>query len=145
MHRGASIITHIYYGFDLKNLFVRIDPSGSLKDEKVSDLAFFINFLHPKGLDIDIRIVPQERRVSAALFRGDNGNRQQTAVINTVAANDIIELAVPFELLGGKPNDEIQLFVTVEREGSEIEKWPYRGYIQFKVPTDDFEAMMWQV
>jgi alpha-amylase/alpha-mannosidase (GH57 family) len=145
MHRGASIITHIYYGFDLKNMFVRIDPSGSLKDEKVSDLAFFINFLHPKGLDIDIRIVPQERRVSAALFTGDNGNRQQTAVINTVAANDIIELAVPFELLGGKPNDEIQLFVTVEREGSEIEKWPYRGYIQFKVPTDDFEAMMWQV
>jgi hypothetical protein len=145
MHRGATIITHIYYGFDLKNMFVRIDPSGSLKDENVSDLAFFINFLHPKGLDIDIRIVPQERRVSATLFQGDNGNRQQTAVINTVAANDIIELAVPFELLGGKPNDEIQLFVTVEREGSEIEKWPYRGYIQFKVPTDDFEAMMWQV
>ena len=62
-----------------------------------------------------------------------------------MAANEIIELAVPFELLGVKPNDEMQIFVTVERHGSEIEKWPYRGYIQFKVPTDDFEAMMWQV
>ncbi len=145
MHRGASIITHIYYGFDLTNMFIRLDASGSLKDEKVSDLAFFINFLNPRGLDIEIRVVPQERRVSAALFRGDNGNRQQTSVINTVAANDVIELAVPFELLGVKPNDEIQIFVTVERSGSEIEKWPYRGFIQFKVPTDDFEARMWQV
>ena len=145
MHRGASIITHIYYGFDLKNMFVRLDPSGSLKDEKVADLAFFINFLNPKGVDIEIRIVPQERRVSAALFRGENGARKQTAAINTVAANEIIELAVPFDLLGMKPNDEVQIFVTVERAGSEVEKWPYRGYIQFKVPTDDFEAMMWQV
>jgi len=145
MHRGASIITHIYYGFDLKNMFVRLDPSGSLKDEKVSDLAFFVNFLNPKGLDVEIRIHPQERRVNAALFRGENGTRSQTAVIHTVAANEIIELAIPFDLIGVKPNDEVQIFVTVERSGSEVEKWPYRGYIQFKAPTDDFEAMMWQV
>jgi alpha-amylase/alpha-mannosidase (GH57 family) len=145
MHRGASIITHIYYGFDLKNMFIRLDPSGGLKDEKVGDLAFFINFLDPKGLDVEIRIVPQERRVSAALFKGENGNRTQTAPIHTVAANDIVELAIPFELIGVKANEEVQIFVTVERAGSEVEKWPYRGYIQFKVPTDDFEAMMWQV
>ncbi len=120
-------------------------PSGSLKDEKVSELAFFINFLNPKGMDVEIRVVPQEHRVSAALFRGENGKRTQAAVINTVAANDIIELAVPFELIKVGPNEEVQLFVTVERAGSEIEKWPFRGFIQFKVPTDDFEAMMWQV
>jgi alpha-amylase/alpha-mannosidase (GH57 family) len=145
MHRGASIITHIYYGFDLKNMFIRLDPSGSLKDEKVGDLAFFINFLDPKGLDVEIRVVPQERRVSAALFKGENGNRIQAAAIHTVAANDIVELAIPFELIGVKANEDVQIFVTVERAGSEVEKWPYRGYIQFKVPTDDFEAMMWQV
>ncbi len=145
MHRGSTIITHIYYGFDLKNMFIRIDPSGSLKDEKVADLAFFINFLNPKALDVEIRIMPQERRVNAALFRGENGTRTRVESINSVAANEIVELAVPFDLLGVKPNDEVQIFVTVERSGSEVEKWPFRGYIQFKVPTDDFEAMMWQV
>ncbi len=145
MHRGPSIITHIYYGFDLKNLFVRLDPSQSLQDEKVSELAFFVNFLSPPGLRIEIRVVPRDRRVTAELFRGKNGDRQQVAAIHNVAANDIIELAVPFEALGVKPNDEVQLFVTVERGGSEIEKWPYRGYILIKVPTEDFEAMMWQV
>ena len=145
MHRGASIITHIYYGFDLKNMFIRLDPSVNLREEKVADLAFFIIFLDPKGLDVEIRVVPRERRVSATLSRGDNGARRQIAVINTVAANEIIELAVPFDMLGVKPNDEIHLFVTVEHAGSEVEKWPSRGYIQFRVPTSDFEATMWQV
>ncbi len=145
MHRGSSIITHMYYGFDLKNMFLRLDPDGSLKDENVADLAFFVNFLAPKGLDIEIRVVPRERHVTAALFRGENGHRKEQHAINTVAANDIIELAVPFDLLGVKPNDDIQIFVTVERSGSEVEKWPYRGYIHFKVPTEDFEATMWQV
>lgn len=145
MHRSASIVTHIYYGFDLKNMFVRLDPSSSLKDEKVEDLAFFVNFLNPKGLDLEIRVMPRERRVAAALSRNGSGARAQIATINTVAANEIIEVAVPFELLGVKSNDDIQIFITVERLGSEVEKWPYRGYIQFKVPTDDFEATMWQV
>jgi alpha-amylase/alpha-mannosidase (GH57 family) len=145
MHRGASIITHIYYGFDLTNMFVRLDPSGNLRDEKVADLAFFINFLSPKGLDVEVRVVPQKRRVTAVLSRRENGARSQIAVINTVAANDIIELAVPFELLGVRSDDEVHLFVAVERAGSEVEKWPYRGYIRFKVPNDDFEASMWQV
>ena len=145
MHRGDSIITHIYYGFDLKNMFVRLDPSRSLKDENVAELAFFINFLNPKDLDVEVRVIPQERSVSATLSRVESGSRNLVGVIHTIAANDIIELAVPFDLIGVKPNDEVHFFVTVERSGSEVEKWPYRGYIQFKVPTDEFEAMMWQV
>lgn len=145
MHRGASIISHIYYGFDLRSLFIRLDPSQGLQDEKVAELAFFVNFLTPKGMDCEIRIQPRENRVSAVLHRKEDGERKEASVINTVAANDIIELAMPFDLLGLKPDDEVHLFITVERNGSEVEKWPYRGYIQFSVPTQDFEAMMWQV
>jgi alpha-amylase/alpha-mannosidase (GH57 family) len=145
MHRGASIISRIFYGFDLKNLFLRLDPGQSLRDDKVQELGFFVNILAPKGQDVEVRIVPKERRVTAILFRGVNGERKEAAIINSVAANEIIELAIPFELLGVKPNDEVHFFITVERKGSEIEKWPYRGFIQVKVPTEDFEAMMWQV
>jgi hypothetical protein len=111
----------------------------------VQDLTFFVNFLSPKGMDVEVRIAPKERRASATLYRGESGKRNEVAAISNVAANEIIELAVPFELLGVKPNDEIHCFITVERKGSEIEKWPYRGFIQVTAPTEDFEAMMWQV
>jgi len=145
MHRGASIITHIYYGFDLKNMFLRLDPSGSLQDLNVAELSFYINFLTPKGMDIELRVMPQQRRVSATLFRDEKGERKEISPLHSVAANEIIELAVPFDLIGIKANEEIHLFITVEREGSEVEKWPARGFIQMTAPTDDFEAMMWQV
>jgi alpha-amylase/alpha-mannosidase (GH57 family) len=145
MHRGAGVISHIYYGFDLRNLFLRLDPSQSLQDDKVADLVFYVNFLQPKAHDIEVRIVPRERRVQAALFKGAKAERRSAAIVNSVAANDVIELAVPFELLGVQPNDQVHFFVTVERDGSEVEKWPYRGFIQVKVPDMDFEAMMWQV
>lgn len=145
MHRGDSVISHIYYGFDLRNIFLRLDPSQSLQDDKAGELSFFVNFLVPKGLHAEIRIAPRERRATAHLVQGENSERKEIAAINSVAANEIIELAIPFELLGVKPNEEIRCFVTVERKGSEIEKWPYRGFIQVKVPTEDFEAMMWQV
>jgi alpha-amylase/alpha-mannosidase (GH57 family) len=145
MHRGTSVIKHIYYGFDLNNMFIRLDPSGSLKDDKVSDLAFYINFIHPKGMDVEIKLIPQERYIVAGLYKDEKESRQLIAAIHSVAANDIIELAIPFEMIGAVQNEDLQIFITVERLGSEIEKWPYRGYIQFKVPNDDFEAMMWQV
>jgi hypothetical protein len=104
-----------------------------------------VNFIVPKGIDAEIRILPKERRVRAALFRGKNAERQQIAAINTIAANEVIEMAIPFDILGVKQNDEMHFFITVERRESEVEKWPFRGFIQVKVPTDDFEATMWQV
>jgi alpha-amylase/alpha-mannosidase (GH57 family) len=145
MHRGASVIAHIYYGFDLRNLFLRLDPSQSLQSESVEDLSFFVNFLLPKSMDIEVRVMPKQRRVTATLSQGEHSKRKEVAAINGVAANEIIELAIPFELLGVKPNGEIHCFITVERKGSEIEKWPYHGFIQVKVPNEDFDAMMWQV
>ncbi len=145
MHRGASVVSHIYYGFDLRTLFLRLDPSQNLQDEKVADLAFYVNFLAPKGLDAEIRVLPQKGSVTAALFRGSDGERVRIVDLSTVAAAEVIELAIPFETLGVQPNDEIHFFITVEREGSEVEKWPYRGFIQVRVPTEDFEATMWQV
>ena len=145
MHRGATIISHIYYGFDLHNLFLRLDPSQSLQDDNVEDLAFYVNFIAPKSIDAEMRIAPTERRVTAKLFRGENAERKEVASINSVAANDVIEMALPFELLGVRPNDDLQFFITVERRHAEVEKWPYRGFIQVQVPTEDFEATMWQV
>jgi len=145
MHRGSSVITHIYYGFDLRNLFLRIDPRQSLADEKVADLSFVINFLRPTGYEVEIRVLSGERRVSAVIYQGESGGRKQAGVINSVAADEIIEIAVPFETINVRQNDVVQAFVTVKRDGSEIEKWPFRGYIQFIVPTEDFEATMWQV
>ncbi len=145
MHRGESVVSDIYYGFDLQKLYLRLDTTLDLQEEGIEDLAFYVNFLAPKGIDAEIRVRRGEPRAVAGLFRGENGDRRRFAGIESVAAGEIIELAIPFNLLGVPQNGDIQFFLIVERRGAEVEKWPYRGFIHVKAPTDDFEAMMWQV
>jgi len=146
MHRAENILSHIYYGFDLKNLFLRLDTTKRLKDLQVSQITFDIRFLRPEGLMVEIRCSPAEGIVRADLIKEiGNHERQVLGKITTIAAHDIIELALPFSLLNVKETDEVAFIVVVEMDDAELERWPYKGYISFNVPTPDFEAIMWQV
>jgi len=146
MHRAESVITHIYYGFDLANMFLRLDSGRSFTDEGVSELVFCIHFLKPKPYRIEIEIDPEKGDVSAVMLGcAGAGAAVSCERLTSIAAKDIIETAIPFERIGAKPGDEVELFCTVRRGDTELEKWPYRGYISFVVPNEDFEAIMWHV
>lgn len=146
MHRVERIISHIYYGFDLKNLFLRLDTSRTLKDPKVSQVTFNIRFLKPVSITVEINCSPSEGTVRAEMLK-ETGSHERKVIgkISTIAAHDIIEIALPFSSLNLKEKDEVAFIVVVKRDDAELEKWPYKGYISFNVPTPDFEAIMWQV
>lgn len=145
MHRAESILSHIYYGFDLKNMFLRFDTKKALKDPEVSSLTFSVQFLKPAPATLEINLSPAEGLTKAELYR-ETANGDVTAEkISTIAAHDIIELALPFSLINAKEGEEVALLIAVKREGAELERWPFKGYLSFNVPTPDFEAIMWQV
>jgi len=146
MHRAESTISHIYYGFDLKNLFIRLDSNRDLSDPRINELTFCIHFLKPVNSRIEIRLNPEKMEVRAVLVeRVDGEAEEKRSDITSIAAREIIEMAIPFELIHAMPRDEVDFFVTIRRDEIELEKWPYRGYIAFNVPTEDFEAIMWHV
>ncbi len=145
MHRAESIVSHIYYGFDLKNLFIRIDSNRDLHDSNIKELTFAVHFLKPASYRLDIHIDPEQGQVSAGLIKVTKGEEFERARHSSIAAREIIELSVPFDVIKAGPGDEISFFVTVRRGDVELEKWPYRGYISLDVPTEDFEAIMWHV
>ncbi|MGC2424707.1 MAG: glycoside hydrolase family 57 protein [Nitrospirota bacterium] len=145
MHRAESIVSHIYYGFDPKNLFIRIDSNRNLNDPNIKELTFSVHFLRPSSYRLDIRLDPEQGKVNADLIKVTKGEEAQSGRHSNIAAREIIELAMPFDVIMAKPGDEINFFVTVRRDDVELEKWPYRGYISLEVPTEDFEAIMWHV
>jgi alpha-amylase/alpha-mannosidase (GH57 family) len=145
MHRAESVLSHIYYGFDLKDLFIRLDSDRDLGDAKIKELIFSVHFLRPASYRVDIKLDPAEGSVSAFITKYQKGQESGITRHPSIAARDIIELALPFEAIEAKPRDEINFFVTVRRGEVELEKWPYRGYIALNVPTEDFEAIMWHV
>ena len=145
MHRAESIVSHIYYGFDLKNLFIRLDSNRDLREEHVNELSFGVHFLKPVPYRMDVRIDPTAGTVNATITKIVKGQEAVPEQHTSIAAHDIVEMSIPFDSIEAKPKDEVNFFVTVRRGDVELEKWPYRGYISLNVPTEDFEAIMWHV
>jgi len=59
--------------------------------------------------------------------------------------DQIVELAVPFELLGVKPEQPVQFFVELVEGGHARDRAPREGAILLNCPSPDFEQIMWDV
>ncbi len=81
--------------------------------------------------------------VSAELFEKTGDDWKPIKKITDIEIRDIFEIGVPFSDLGAKEKDELNLFISVLKNGEEIERCPWRGYISLNVPTAEFEAMLW--
>jgi alpha-amylase/alpha-mannosidase (GH57 family) len=139
MHKAESILTALYYGFNKDELFLRLDPVISF-NELGEDLKFSVNIIKPSLLKVIVFIKPF---VKAELFMKDNAMWKKLKDINNVAIKDIFEIAISFKDLQANEKDEIYLNISIIRDGEEVERCPWRGYVSIIVPTPYFEAMMW--
>jgi alpha-amylase/alpha-mannosidase (GH57 family) len=139
MHKAESILSNLYYGFNKDNLFLRIDPAIPFI-ELPDNTKFSINIVKPSQIKIIISVKPS---LKAELFRKSNETWEKIKDISDVAVQDIFELGIPFIDLNAGEKDEINLFISIIKNGEEIERCPWRGYIALTVPTPEFEAMMW--
>lgn len=140
MHRAEAFISTIFYGFDLNNLYLRTDAANPLI-EISKGITFSFQFLKPVQTRLDVIVTD---KIKAVLFNRVQNEWKQLQEMETVAIADIMEIALPFELLGAKEGDEVAFILSVLKDGSELERWPWRGCIALEVPGSRFEAMMWQ-
>ncbi|MEW6409532.1 MAG: hypothetical protein AB1488_05405, partial [Nitrospirota bacterium] len=147
MHRSEGMLQHIYYGFNLDKMFLRFDPVRDFSYFPIPSLIFSVNFLKPQMFNLDVAVSIETMRINAILSKYNNGMKEKgvSLEIPSVAIKKILEIAVPFKNLQAGENEEIAFFVVIKREEMELERYPYKGYISFKVPTPDFEAIMWHV
>lgn len=139
MHMSESLISKIYYGFNRDTLFVRIDPRGSF-DELPEKTRLSVQIIKPFPFKLT---VPLRDAKKADLFSRSDGEWILVKEVTDVAVGEILECAIPFQDIKAKEHDELNIFISVHREGEEIERCPWRGYITVTVPTPDFEAIMW--
>lgn len=147
MHQVDSVISKFYYGFDLKNFFLRIDLRQKEKGKapEVDGLVFQVLFLQPANKALSIRINKSGDAVDFT-FEDENGSRK----LDTIAYKKIIELSMPFELLKHTTENHIEFVVVASRivseetnKLSELERWPYQESVRFIMPTEDFLMKEW--
>ncbi len=140
MHRSDSLMSHLYFGFDLKTLYLRIDGNRPFGELDLNLLSFEFHFIKP--LVMKVIVASMENLLQAELYKSENGEFSQ---IKTLACGlkDILELGVLFEDIGAAENDEIRLYITCLWNGELLERWPSHGILSIKAPTANFEAAMW--
>jgi len=147
MHRVESIVSHIYYGFNLANMYVRLDTNLTLIGGDKGEFTYTVNILNPTQYKIEVHCCRKGEGLTydGALYReiGEKWVIQKSLV--RLAIKDIIEIEIPFADISVSRKDQVQFFVTVKKGGTELERWPNRGCIMFEAPTEDFEAIMWRV
>ena len=141
MHHALNIIKEVYYGFDIDNLYVRVDLNVGIDTSLIQELIFEIRFIEPTAYKIDLA---SQQKIQ--FFEKSNEHWSEIPQHNiTYVLNKIIEAKIPFADLKFKRGNEIMMLVCVLKNEEEFEKCPSRGVITFTCPSEDFEAIMWQV
>jgi alpha-amylase/alpha-mannosidase (GH57 family) len=146
MHQAEPFIRHIHFGCDLLNLHLRIDARKALHLGELPDLArlgFEVKFLDAPERRARVEFSGERAKPrllvfdEAGLLMGNDGAR--------MAAEDILEMSLPFSLLGLSPGREGRFIVTATQDEVEMEHWPPSSPITFRVPEDDSEDLAWTV
>lgn len=136
MHKNVRNIVHVFYGFDLENLFMRMD-FASIPDKAV----IRVNFTTPEPMRLSIPIMDKGMK----LYRIESGHLSMVAELSSVAYESVLEFKVPFALLAAPPGQRLRFYITLLNEGMELERHPGSGLLALDVPEKGFERMMWYV
>lgn len=145
MHQASPIIKAIYYGFDLENLYFRMDFSENLiigGDKK--GICFCFNIFNQAEFKLELRCTEAGQPPVLELFKkSGRGKWQKVEELKSFAVAEIAEIAVPFSKLKVNRGEKLRFILVVEKDGFELETWPAGGFITIEVPHEDFEAEMW--
>ncbi|MEK6679893.1 MAG: glycoside hydrolase family 57 protein, partial [Nitrospirota bacterium] len=106
MYKTERFLEEIYYGFDLNKLYIRIDPvlNIELEEDLKAEIIIFDNeefrLVFPFG----------KKDVSSyTLIRAFNGKTEKIKDIESIKADKVIELSIPFSELNLKTGENVKI------------------------------------
>lgn len=137
MAGGAGGIEELHWGFDERNLFLRLDPAAAAEPAVTRPLAVRILLLGARGaVRLELEVAPDGLPRAVRGAQGDVG----TAVLLRV-----LEVGLPLEPLGLRDGDELAMAVEAGTDPAAMERLPRSGYLSVVVPGPDFDRVHWRV
>jgi alpha-amylase/alpha-mannosidase (GH57 family) len=143
MHRADSRIHYVRFGFDTRNLYLRLDfasPAARLRPGESCSVLFLagepvraVMEVTPDGTDSRLQV------------QRDSG-WEAIDVPLEAALGTVLEVAVPWEAFPKiKEDREISFVISFNSGKVETERVPQRTVITITRPTADFDERMWYV
>ncbi len=147
MHQVSHYIKKICFGFNFSDFFIRIDPDTDLlKSANSGNIEVNIIVYYPNPIEFSLTLNSAENKNYMNINKiGTDGQRTKIGEISKIAVNYIIEIAIPFSVLGIKPNTIVHLQVQLKSDGKEIEKCPSRNPLSIMIPDEKYYSHQWIV
>lgn len=135
----------LYFGFNLEQLFLRVDCDAPARQALAEFDALRVGFLEPAGIEVLITDLGAGEP-KAHLRKGmDPAVPTDTTNVVQVGIDQIVEVAIPFGALGVEVNAPIQFFVELLQGVHSRDRAPREGTLAVTRPSADFERFMWDV
>jgi hypothetical protein len=121
----VSFLSDVFFGFGENDLLVRLDFRAGT-DVRAVLAETTVRVVTAKPMHRVVRIFPAETSVRSSF-------------------SEILEAAVPFEMINAVPESEVEFFLEVERPGTIPVRLPSLAPLRFVVPTRDYEKINWHV
>jgi len=144
MHRAQNLVKAIYFGFDLNNLYFRLDLSHPIDPESLKTTGLRIRFLQPEGLEV-LGEIQADKSFKLTLINKKPGQEDKLAELPPGSALKIIEFAVPLKHVSLDAKQPLEVILLVEKDGLEQERWPADLPIQIPHPAADTFAESWVI
>jgi alpha-amylase/alpha-mannosidase (GH57 family) len=146
MHQVADQgegIAAVEFGFDLENLYVRIDGTSPVTEMLASGFEFGLRFLSPVGLRVELD--GSAATTGPALHRQVDGDQWAafTEPRLRAAVGRVAEFQIPFSVLGAGTGQRVALFVLLRRGDLDVERQPRHQAIEVDVPDERFSMSTW--
>ena len=146
MHQVSAAsagIAAVEFGFDLQNLFIRIDGTRPMSEVLAGGVDLLIKFLKPAGVRLVVRLTGRVVEVRLAERAGDTSWLPLQVPGVEAAVQALAEVRIPFSALAGGPHAPLAFFVALARGEQEFEHHPAHGPIELEVPDGGFAAINW--
>ena len=143
MHRTSVQPIHsVFFGFDIDNLFIRIDFDKDLLSQYMEKGKLVITFIQPQELQIHTSAFA-DKPLKFTIKNKDY--KYEGKDFYSISFGKIMELSCAFAGLDFFPGIEVEFFIELVKDTETIQRMPLRTVFCFSVPSKDFERMMWQV
>ena len=140
MWKSSERFSHLAFGYSLDALFVRLDVLPSQRQQATTELHVQTTHSHYKAT------FPLATGVDHfLLWSSTTQGFQAVGRYTTIAARQIIELAIPFKDLALQEGQAFSLGLVLTEDGLEIDRYPRHHAVALTVPDRNFEARMWRV
>ncbi|MEE9554323.1 MAG: glycoside hydrolase family 57 protein [candidate division Zixibacteria bacterium] len=125
MHRGENVLSGIWFGFDPKNMYIRLDPA--INDYGLDPYKFIIEF---PGIARSLNISKS----------GEGVERDYMFCFG-----EILEIKIPFAILGDESVAKILFKVIAKKEDKLLESWPLIDSLEIDMPKAGSDSIPWVV